>query len=51
MWNVGVALMWGGLAIGLPVVAGAGGAMLFAAVIGSIILLAHALAQITPRQR
>ena len=44
-WNGGVALLWGGLAIGLPVVATSGGVMLVAAVIGSSILLARALAQ------
>jgi hypothetical protein len=44
-WNGGVALLWGGLAIGLPVVATAGGVILVVAVTGSSILLARALAQ------
>jgi hypothetical protein len=48
-WNVGLALLWGGLVIGIPVVAVAGGTALVAAVVLSIILLGRALTVAPPR--
>jgi hypothetical protein len=47
-WNAGLAFLWAGLVIGIPVVAIAGGTALVAAVVLSIILLGRALTVAPP---